>query len=216
MAVEARHEIRLGPFRLDVANARVLRDGRPVALTPRAFDVLHYLARRPDQLVTKDELLAAVWRDVVVGDASVKVCVREIRRALADDAAAPTYIGTVHRRGYRFLAPTAVTADGGGAGTGPAPIAETPSVTPPVTLPVPPSTGAPAAASANPLVGREGELGRLRACLARAAAGERQVVFLSGEPGSGKTALAEAFAAAARATPAAVLAGHCFEQYGSS
>src|SRR5215207_1446062 len=100
-------QISFGPFRLDAGNARLLRGTVPVAVTPKAFDVLHYLASRPDQLVTKDELLSAVWPDVIVSDASIKVCVREIRKALDDDVKTPTYIETVHRRGYRFIAPVA-------------------------------------------------------------------------------------------------------------
>ena len=58
-----------------------LRDGETIALTPKAFDTLRYLAEHPDELVTKEQLLKAIWRDVIVGDASVKVCVREIRSA---------------------------------------------------------------------------------------------------------------------------------------
>src|SRR5256885_953985 len=99
-------EICFGPYELDASNARVLRGGVPVALTPKAFDVLHHLAARPQRLVTKDELLSAVWPDVIVSDASIKVCVREIRKALDDDARTPNYIETVHRRGYRFIAAT--------------------------------------------------------------------------------------------------------------
>src|SRR5947207_11649948 len=96
-----------GPFRLDAPNSRLLREGKPVALTPKAFDVLHYLTSQPDRLVTKSELLSAVWPDVFVSDASVKVCVREIRKALRDSTKVPKYIETVHRRGYRFIAPVA-------------------------------------------------------------------------------------------------------------
>jgi DNA-binding winged helix-turn-helix (wHTH) protein len=126
-------EISFGPYRLDAANARLLRDGRPIALTPKAFDVLHHLASRPQRLVTKDELLSAVWPDVIVSDASVKVCVREIRKALDDEPKAPTYIETVHRRGYRFVA--AVGPEGTDS---------------PATLPVPRPTPAPEAAPATP------------------------------------------------------------------
>src|SRR4051794_37008050 len=113
MTQAVRSEIVFGPFRLDRDNARLLRDGRPVALTPKAFDVLHFLASRPDRLVTKDELLSAVWPDVIVGDASVKVCVREVRQALGDDVKTPRYIETVHRRGDRVVAGV-----GGGEGGG--------------------------------------------------------------------------------------------------
>src|SRR6185503_11183317 len=106
-SVELHHQmqpITFGPFVLDRGNARLLREGRDVALTPKSFDVLCYLAERADQLVKKEELLSAVWPDVVVGDASIKGCVREIRKALDDDADSPKYIQTVHRRGYRFIA----------------------------------------------------------------------------------------------------------------
>ena len=94
--------IDFGPFRLDPASGLLLRGGTPVPLTPKAFAVLHYLAARPDHLVSKDELLHAVWPNVFVGDAVLKVAIREIRRALDDDAKASKYIATSHRRGYRF------------------------------------------------------------------------------------------------------------------
>src|SRR3954471_20309478 len=97
-------EVDFGPFRLDGPNSRLLRDGKAIALTPKAFDVLRYLTSQPDRLVTKTELLSAVWPDVLVTDASIKVCVREIRKALRDSTKVPKYIETVHRRGYRFIA----------------------------------------------------------------------------------------------------------------
>src|SRR4051794_11450200 len=107
-------EILFGPYRLDRGNARLLRGRAPVALTPKAFDVLHYLASRPDRLVTKEELLSAAWPDVVVSDALVKVFVREIRKALDDGPKTPRYIETVHRRGYRFIG----LGEGNESGTG--------------------------------------------------------------------------------------------------
>ena len=100
-----------GTYRLDVQNATLERDGRPVALTPKAFSVLHHLARHAGRLVTKEEFLDVVWPGVFVGDAALKVCVRGIRKAIGEDPQVPTYIQTVHRRGYRFVAPvTLVTA----------------------------------------------------------------------------------------------------------
>jgi pimeloyl-ACP methyl ester carboxylesterase/DNA-binding winged helix-turn-helix (wHTH) protein len=100
-----------GPFRLDVQNATLERAGMPVALTPKAFSVLHHLARHAGRLVTKEEFLDVVWPGVFVGDAALKVCIREIRKAIGDDPATPTYIQTAHRRGYRFVAPvTLVTS----------------------------------------------------------------------------------------------------------
>ena len=73
-------------------------------LTPKAYGVLLHLALHAGRLVTKQELFDAAWADVFVGDAALKVCIREIRKALEDDAQKPQYIETAHRRGYRFIA----------------------------------------------------------------------------------------------------------------
>ncbi len=93
-----------GPFRLEPAESRLWRDRDIVPLQPKALTILAHLAERPGHLATKDELLAAGWPGVFVSEAALKVCIREIRRALEDDAAEPSYIETVHRRGYRFVA----------------------------------------------------------------------------------------------------------------
>ena len=78
-----------GEFRLEQANATLLRHTSPVSLTPKAFSVLEYLAQHAGRLVTKDEFMERFWADVFVGDAALKVCVREIRRALGDDPQQP-------------------------------------------------------------------------------------------------------------------------------
>jgi pimeloyl-ACP methyl ester carboxylesterase/DNA-binding winged helix-turn-helix (wHTH) protein len=101
---------RFGDFRLDVRNATLERGGTPLPLAPKAFSVLLHLVRHAGQLVTKDEFLDVIWPGVFVGDAALKVCVREIRRTLADDPHTPTYIQTAHRRGYRFVASVATEA----------------------------------------------------------------------------------------------------------
>jgi pimeloyl-ACP methyl ester carboxylesterase len=93
-----------GPFVLNPGSGRLSRDGTPVPLTPKAFAVLQYLAEHPGKLIVKEELLETAWRGVFVGDAVLKVTIREIRRALGDDPATPRYIETAHRRGYRFIA----------------------------------------------------------------------------------------------------------------
>ncbi|HEV8378037.1 MAG TPA: BREX system ATP-binding domain-containing protein, partial [Tepidisphaeraceae bacterium] len=197
-------EVDFGPYRLDAPNSRLLRDGRPVALTPKAFDVLRYLTSQPDRLVSKKELLSAVWPDVFVSDASVKVCVREIRKALRDSTKSPKYIQTIHRRGYRFIAPVAAA--------GPPISAKPPRlsrvVNPPQAIPL-------------LLVGRDAEMKRLRDHFKKAHDGERQCIFVTGGPGSGKTALIEAFLQEAGKSPEAeeeisVLTGHCFEQFAAS
>lgn len=92
-------------FRLDPVNDRLLRDGKAIHLTPKAFSVLRYLAEHSDQLVTKEVLLRTLWPDIAVTDAVLTVCIGEIRKALGDKSNQPKFIETIHRRGYRFLAP---------------------------------------------------------------------------------------------------------------
>jgi TolB-like protein/DNA-binding winged helix-turn-helix (wHTH) protein/Flp pilus assembly protein TadD len=99
-----------GPYRLGLGAGQLWRDQESVKLTPKALAVLCLLVTRPGQVVTKDELFQTVWPDVVVGDDALTSCVQELRRALGDDARNPRYIETVHRRGFRFIAPVAAPA----------------------------------------------------------------------------------------------------------
>jgi pimeloyl-ACP methyl ester carboxylesterase len=96
-------------FRLDSARGQLYGESGPIALTPKALSLLEYLAARPGRLVKKTELLEALWPGVFVADGALKVCIREIRRALGDDAQSPKFIETAHRRGYRFIAGVAQT-----------------------------------------------------------------------------------------------------------
>jgi class 3 adenylate cyclase/tetratricopeptide (TPR) repeat protein/type II secretory pathway predicted ATPase ExeA len=101
-------------FRLDPKHACLWRGSQPLALTPKAFAVLHYLVTHPDRLVTKDELLDAVWPETAVSDAVIRVAIGTLRKALDDTVQTPRYIATIPRRGYRFLAAvTAVAEDAG-------------------------------------------------------------------------------------------------------
>ena len=93
-----------GDFHLDPAAGRLYHGDRPVALTPKAYALLSYFLDRPGRLLSKQDLLAAVWPDVFVGDAVLKSTIRELRRALGDDVGTPRFIETAHRRGYRFIA----------------------------------------------------------------------------------------------------------------
>ena len=100
-----RRRLSFGAFRLDPVERRLWKGLEPVALAPKPLTLLLYLAGRPGRLVTKEELLQAVWSDVHVGDAVLKTCVAEIRQALGDEAVSPRLIETVPRQGYRFVAP---------------------------------------------------------------------------------------------------------------
>lgn len=184
--------LRFGSCRIDVENQQLWRDDELLRLTAKSFDVLSYLVQRPGALVTKDDLFDAVWADTVVSDSALTSCIKEIRKALDDDAKKPTYVETVHRRGYRFVAsiePEAAEARAPEATTAP-------------TVPH--------------LVGRTEELERLGSELEQAAQGMRRLVFVHGEPGIGKTALVDTFLDRARRDgPLARIArGQCVDSFG--
>src|SRR6266545_7101339 len=92
-------------FRFDPDHACLWRDAEAIVLPPKAFAVLHYLVTHPDRLVSKDELLDAVWPETAVTDAVLRVAIGALRKVLGDPAQTPRFIATVPRRGYRFLAP---------------------------------------------------------------------------------------------------------------
>jgi TolB-like protein len=90
---------------VDAESFAVQKQGETAALTPRAFDVLLYLIEHHDRVVDKQELFAQVWKGTFVTDSALTQVIKEIRRVIGDDAHAPRYIETVHKRGYRFIAP---------------------------------------------------------------------------------------------------------------
>src|SRR5262245_45128723 len=188
-------EWRFGPFRVEEGNERLWRGTEPIRLRPKSFAVLCSLLARAGRLVTKAELLQTVWPEVVVSEAMLTICISELRRALGETRQASAYIETVPRRGYRFMAP--VTLVGLAA----------PTVAP---------AASPSARSPRPLlVGREAALAQLRDWWARAQQGERQVVFVTGEPGIGKTTLVDAWCAdRATEAPLWVARGQCLDQHG--
>ncbi len=204
--------LRFDRFRFDAANQRLEDASGPIHLNAKAFEVLRVLIERPGQLVLKDQLLEEVWPDTHVTDAVLKVRIAEIRGALGDSAGKPRFIETVHRRGYRFIAsvseaPAPEPASAGGASRG----AFSGS------LVAWPAGGSPTAAGPIGLVGRRREVELLEERLARALGGERQIVFLTGEPGAGKTALVEDFVVgAARRRTLAITGGQCLEQFGAA
>ena len=88
---------------IDRDNFQVRKRGELVALTPRAFDVLTYLIEKRARVVEKQELFEQVWKETFVTDNALTRTVKEIRRNLGDNAGAPRYIETIHKRGYRFI-----------------------------------------------------------------------------------------------------------------
>ncbi len=165
----ARRVLCFGPFVFDPASLELRRDADPVHLPPKAASVLQVLLERPLELVRKEELLDACWTDAHVGDAVLKVAIREIRRALGDDAARPTYVQTVHRRGYRLAQRVTVRAAGSRAAS---------------------PTRQDRAAF---LVGRDDELAALARAYREVEAGMPRIVLVEGEAGAGKSALVFTF-----------------------
>ena len=164
---------RFGPFLLDTINQTLTRDGQRVELSPKSFAVLHHLVSNAGRLLRHDELLAAVWPNTFVQPEILKTHIRMLRRALADDAGTPGFIETRARLGYCFIAE--------------------------VTEPVAARAGVPEivahpAAPADTLPGRVDQVRRLRAALAAASAGQRRIVFITGEAGAGKSSLLDGIA----------------------
>ena len=190
------------PFSLDLTNKCLLKGSKVIKLRPKAFAVLDYLLEHPGQVVTKEELLNAVWPGTFVGEAVLKVVIRQIREALGDDQKLPGFIETAHRRGYRFIRRVAESEQ--------------------------PSSGKEANRSNNAVsnsgpnggiqavVERDRALSRMRSWLDKMLAGERQIIFVTGEAGIGKTALVDTFTRTiASDRTIRIGQGQCLEHYGT-
>jgi pimeloyl-ACP methyl ester carboxylesterase/DNA-binding winged helix-turn-helix (wHTH) protein len=89
---------------MDLSERRLWRGDQEILLAPKAFEVLAYLAQRPNQLVLREQLMRDLWPDTYVDDHALSFQIAEIRKLLGDDPRNPRYIETRPRRGYRFLA----------------------------------------------------------------------------------------------------------------
>ena len=179
------------PFRLDMINRCLWRrndhgNDIRILVKPTPFAILRYLVDHAGRLVTQEELLDAVWPDTHVQPEVLKRHVFEIRNLLSDDPRNPTYIETLPRRGYQFIA-----AVQGAAPAEPRDMQEE-----------------------SKLVGRHQPLGELRSYLDSASGGERRIVFVTGEPGIGKTTLVDEFQRQAAGAPLRIARGQCVEGYG--
>ncbi len=155
-----------GELRVDPANRRLTRGAIEIAVEPKVFAVLLVLLARADELVTRDELLDAVWGHRYVTPATLNRVMVLLRRAFDDDSERPRFIETVHGAGYRFIGRVERVTGPRGEGRahfGPPPIAQLP-------------------AKLEPLIGRERELAQLRAMVS-----EHRAVTVIGPGGMGKT-----------------------------
>ncbi|HEY2464887.1 MAG TPA: AAA family ATPase, partial [Steroidobacteraceae bacterium] len=183
-------------FRLDIVNQCLWRRSdvgqeERVLLAPKAFAILAYLVEHTGRLVTHDDLLEAVWPDTVVEPQAVRKHILEVRSALGDRPKHPLFIETIPKRGYRFIAP--------------------------VSEPIATSHLVSDRSLQGALVGRCGALEVLREAWQCALNGTRRIVFITGEPGIGKTALAEQFRRelAVSGQSLRIAQGQCTEGYGS-
>ena len=185
-----------GSFRLDPVERMLLSEGQVVALSPKALDLLIALVSKAGRVVDKDELMREVWPDTFVEENNLTVNISALRKALGRASSDQRYIQTVPRRGYRFVASVRQTAE---------------------SAPLAPRGTEAAEADSDVLVGREPEVRILEKFLREAVDGAGRMIFITGEPGIGKTALSNAFLRRVRsAFPSATLCrGRCLEQYGA-
>jgi DNA-binding winged helix-turn-helix (wHTH) protein/tetratricopeptide (TPR) repeat protein len=181
-------------FLLDPLNEQLWRDHELIHLKAKPFALLRYLVDNPGRLVTHEELRRAIWAETHVSHGVLREHLREVRMALSDNAVTPQFIETVPRRGYRFLAQ--VTQDLS-------------------SLPIRPTTSTQVEPAAASIVGRKMELSHLHASLQTARAGRRQIVFINGEAGIGKSALLDAFVEDASTDDSVLIGrGQCIDQQG--
>lgn len=212
--MERKKQIAFGEFRLDEANEVLLRGGEQIALRPKIFAVLKYLLNHPGQLITKQQLLDAVWPDAYVGDAVLKDSIRQLREALGDDVKSPQFIETAHRRGYRFIGQVKEEAAEKSEVVEQGVEAED-SYGEPQASPWRSHALTHSATSVRAL-GREAALAQMHNYLENALRADKQLLFVTGESGIGKTTLVEAFLEQAAARHHVLTArGQCLEQYGA-
>jgi predicted ATPase/DNA-binding winged helix-turn-helix (wHTH) protein len=191
-------------FGLDTLNECLWKNGTQIALAPKPFAVLRYLVEHPGRLITHDELLDALWPETFVQPQVLRTYMLELRKILSDDPGQPRFIQTLPKRGYCFVAAVVDEST--------EPVAVQRHVT---------TVAVPQRAEAADIVGREEELARLTGLAEGLANGQRQVVFVTGEAGIGKTALIDTFAAfialrekTTAAAAARVARGQCVEGFG--
>jgi predicted ATPase/DNA-binding winged helix-turn-helix (wHTH) protein len=182
-------DVRLfGPFRLDVGEQRLWRGNEELKLRRKPFAILRFLTANSLRLATQEEVVEAVWGKIAMSESLLRTHMSEVRRVLGEGA-----IETVVGRGYRFLLEVET---------------ETFSTDRPMHVELLPS--------ASNLVGRGEEMAVLQQVFEAALGQRRQIVFVTGDPGIGKTALSDAFLAEIAAPNGALIArGSCIEQFGT-
>jgi DNA-binding winged helix-turn-helix (wHTH) protein/tetratricopeptide (TPR) repeat protein len=174
-SIENDLQLAFDDFILDTANGLLWRGTAKIHLRPKSFALLQYLVSHPGRLISQDELLNILWPETHVGDGALTHCVTEIRKALQDTADKSRIIETAHRRGYRFIAEIAPRKTEAAERESPEHLVQVPGV------------------QGCHLVGRLWEMDQLGRYLDEAVSGARQIVFVTGEQGIGKTTFVNAF-----------------------
>jgi DNA-binding winged helix-turn-helix (wHTH) protein/predicted ATPase len=195
-------------YTLDTQCYELRHVGVPCKLEPQVFNILAYLLEHHTRVVSKDELLEQFWPQQFISDVTVNQRVMAARKALGDNGRVQRYIKTVHGRGYRFVADVT--------------LAESPLVIPTamasmaMVSPALPGLAALPPRLPETFVGREAELASLQQDVRTALHGERQVIFLAGEAGIGKTTLVDALVTDLAAMRTWCIGrGQCIDQYGA-
>jgi DNA-binding winged helix-turn-helix (wHTH) protein/tetratricopeptide (TPR) repeat protein len=187
---------RFGAFELDPGLYALRRGGVDLDIQPKVLDLLLYLIARRDRVIPKEEILEALWSGIAATDDVLSRAVHAARQAVGDDGEQQRVIQTVRRRGFRFVAAVSSSDSPQPAST---------RVT----------TGARLTRQGTGFVGRERELQRLEEALDDANQSLGRIVFVSSEPGGGKTHLLEEFTRRAAATHLPVHSGWCWEGEGA-
>lgn len=109
-------QLEFGPFRVDTSSQLLFCGDKPIPLAPKAYDTLLFLLQNPNRLITREELIKAVWPDTFVEDGNLSVNIFQLRKALGETDEGPPFIETVPRKGYRFTAPVTVVESQPSAG----------------------------------------------------------------------------------------------------
>jgi DNA-binding winged helix-turn-helix (wHTH) protein/tetratricopeptide (TPR) repeat protein len=174
-------------FRVDTINQCLWRGDERVPLAPKAFDLLRYLVEHADRLVTQEEILEALWADTYVNPEVVKKYILGIRKVLGDRHEKPEFIRTFPKRGYQFVAPVSDDRQ---------------------------TSVARPAAQSKPFIDRPTVRAHIEGYLERAARGARQVAFVVGDAGVGKTTFVDLFMQRVGLRPDVRIArGQCIEAF---
>jgi len=202
-----------GENRLDLESGELWRAGRRVRVRRKAWQVLVYLIERPGRLVTKDELLSAVWPGVNVNEEAVARHVREVRQALGDTSKPATCIEVEYGRGFKFVAsirPATAAASPTGSGSK----NDETELRAEVWRALGVQRRSAGKHGENTIVGRADDLAAIDAALRQVVAGGSRLIEFAGEAGLGKTRIVADAIERALGAGFAVLVGRCFEGEG--